>query len=265
MNTKICKICKLEKDLSEFRNSLCKKNNKIYYRGQCKNCEKITNAKRAKHYYLLNKKKANEANKKYREFHKNDERYKNRIKEYGKKYRELNKSIISEKRKQKYKDNIDKEKEYKKRYYYSHQEERKIKDKIYYKKNKEKILDYQKKKRQNDNEYRFKKQIRTMIWNSFNRNGHTKKQKGEEILGCNIDYFYSYLLQTFKDNYGYDWDKVEPVHIDHIKPISLATNEKETIKLCHYTNLQLLKADDNYKKSNKLNWNLPTQVKGGII
>lgn len=31
-------------------------------------------------------------------------------------------------------------------------------------------------------------------------------------------------------------------------------NEKELIKLNHYTNLQLLKSEDNLKKSDKLVW-----------
>lgn len=31
---------------------------------------------------------------------------------------------------------------------------------------------------------------------------------------------------------------------------------KECEKLCHYSNLQLLKAEDNLKKGDKLNWKL---------
>jgi hypothetical protein len=40
-------------------------------------------------------------------------------------------------------------------------------------------------------------------------------------------------------------------HIDHIKPIALATTEEEVIKLNHYTNLQPLWAKDNLKKGAK--------------
>jgi hypothetical protein len=54
MGVKICIKCKQEKDINEFRKSLCKKNNKIYYRCECKECEKNCNKKRAKQYYLLN-------------------------------------------------------------------------------------------------------------------------------------------------------------------------------------------------------------------
>lgn len=87
-----------------------------------------------------------------------------------------------------------------------------------------------------------------------------EKSKSYKILGCDYKFLNNYLLQTFKDNYGYEWDEKEPVHIDHIIPLATAKTEKEIIKLCHYKNLQLLKAKDNLKKGSKLNWILE---KGG--
>lgn len=38
-------------------------------------------------------------------------------------------------------------------------------------------------------------------------------------------------------------------HIDHIKPLNLAKTEEELYKLCHYTNLQPMWAEENLKKS----------------
>ena len=95
-----------------------------------------------------------------------------------------------------------------------------------------------------------------MIYNSFKRTGYTKSRKTEKILGCSIDYFEKYLLKTFEKNYGYKWDGIESIHIDHIKPLKYAQTEEKVLHLCHYTNLQLLKASDNLKKSAKLNWEL---------
>lgn len=71
-----------------------------------------------------------------------------------------------------------------------------------------------------------------------------------------MDYFYNYLLQTFENNYGYEWDGKEPIEIDHILPISKAQTENEVYIYNKYTNMQLLKAKDNRKKHNKIDWKL---------
>lgn len=263
---KLCKICGIEKDIEDFRKSLCKKNNKYYYRSQCNKCEKKANNLRAKKYYLLNKNEINKKNsKRYYEIYKNDSNYLAKRKESSKKYREINKDIISQKRKERYIKNIDAEKKYKKNYCATHQEQIKKANKAYYEKNKGKMLNYQKEKLKNDDKYRIKKQIRTMLWKSFARGNCVKQETSKEILGCNIDEFYIYLLQTFKDNYGYEWDGIEPVHIDHIIPLSTAENKEDIINLCYYKNLQLLKAEDNLKKSNQLNWKLFEYKKEGEI
>ena len=95
-----------------------------------------------------------------------------------------------------------------------------------------------------------------MIATCFKRKKYKKNNKSEKIIGCELEFFINYLLNTFKSNYGYDWNGIEKVSIDHIIPLSIAKNEEDVIKLCHYTNLQLLKTQDNLKKSNKLNWEL---------
>ena len=61
-----------------------------------------------------------------------------------------------------------------------------------------------------------------------------------------------HLYKTFFANYGYEYDGKEDVHIDHIVPLATANTEEEVIKLCHYTNLQLLKAKDNLEKGCKM-------------
>jgi len=53
---------------------------------------------------------------------------------------------------------------------------------------------------------------------------------------------------------GMCWNNMGQWHIDHIIPLSTAITEEDVIRLCHYTNLQPLWAEDNLKKSNKLDW-----------
>ena len=139
-------------------------------------------------------------------------------------------------------------------------ERHKLTSKKWKENNKEKINkyanEYKRTRARTDKVYRLKLQARRMINNSFRRNGHTKKEKSEEILNCSIDYFIKHLLESFENNYGYEWNGVEEVDIDHIIPLSTAKTEEEVIKLCRYTNLQLLKHIDNLKKSNNINWKI---------
>jgi len=48
---------------------------------------------------------------------------------------------------------------------------------------------------------------------------------------------------------GYTYG-VGDLHLDHVVPVSLAETEDEILLLNHYSNLQLLSADENQKKYN---------------
>jgi hypothetical protein len=88
--------------------------------------------------------------------------------------------------------------------------------------------------------------------------GHKKSRKTIEIVGIEYDGLYKHLCESFELNYGIprgyiDW---KDVHIDHIIPLSSANSEEAIYKLCHYRNLQLLYAEDNLEKSNKVDWSV---------
>lgn len=84
------------------------------------------------------------------------------------------------------------------------------------------------------------------------------KQVSATDCGCSMDFLVKYLEQRFEpgmtwDNYGlYGW------HIDHIKPCASfdLTKKSEQKKCCHYTNLQPMWAEDNIRKSDKLDYQL---------
>ena len=240
---KICKICNIEKDVSEYRLKTNKKKNYSYYLNYCKECEKEKNLQYQKMYnsthkeqikkynqkrYEDNKEKILERNTKYNKEHKEKlKEYRDKNKEKSKKYREANKSKI---------------KGYNNKYYVNNKEELLEKEKI-----------YKRNKRKEDDLYKFKEQIRNCINNSFRRKGNRKEASTEEIVGCTINELIEHLLYTFKENYEYEWDGKEKVHIDHICPLNVAKTKEEVISLCNYKNLQLLKEKDNLQKSCKIN------------
>jgi hypothetical protein len=107
-------------------------------------------------------------------------------------------------------------------------------------------------RRSNDNLFYASSRIRNLVLKSIQRMGYTKRSKTKEILGIDFNGFKNHIESKFSD--GMNWDNRHLWHIDHIIPISSAKSEEEVIKLNHYTNLQPLWAEDNYRKGNKLNY-----------
>lgn len=244
METKICSKCGIEKTLDNFRKS------GKYYRGECKECENVRCKKYQREHKEQIKAYQKDYNKKYREEHKEEKRIKD------KDYRKNNKDKIHKYNKEHKEYFKDKQREYRKKYHEKYFEY----DRNYRRNNKDKVKVYQQRdyeRRRNNPVLKLKDQVRNMLVNSFKKKDLRKSEKLEEIVKCDIDFLINHLYQTFKNNYGYEWDEKEPVHIDHIIPLATANNEEEVIKLCHYSNLQLLKAKDNLSKNKSLDWVLP--------
>ena len=83
--------------------------------------------------------------------------------------------------------------------------------------------------------------LRSLIRYSLKRGGYTKRAKTIKILGADFETVQHHLGPV--PTYEY--------HIDHICPVSQAQNEEESLKLCHYTNLRYLSAEENLQKSDK--------------
>ena len=146
--------------------------------------------------------------------------------------------------------NKEKCKEYKSNYRYIY--ENSLKEKVYNKnysiKEDSKLsrLKRHKERYENDNIYRIKRVLKSLIGQSIRCNGYKKESKTVIILGCSIEEFKIYLESKFEywmswENYGkyngeldYGWD------IDHKIPSSSAKTEEKILELNHYTNLQPL-------------------------
>jgi hypothetical protein len=208
---KICNKCNSEKPLIEFPKH---RSSKDGYENTCKECKtaiaKIhyqNNIDKKKQYYLDNKDRYAERDKKYskKEYHL---KHKDKIKEYTLKWREENKDILSEKQKK-------------------------------YNKRRQHIRNAQDvERRKNDPQFRILCATRGRIGQLLKQN---KTNRTTELLGCSLEIFKSHLESQFKpemnwDNYGEIWE------VDHIKPCSsFDLTDIEQQKQCfHYTNTQPL-------------------------
>lgn len=160
-----------------------------------------------------------------------------------------------------YNHNSSKKKEYSRKWYLNNIESIKIKKKQYNIDNRDALIKYKRKyekdRRDNDVIFKLTCNARGCIKDSFKRackGTYKKSEKTESILGCKIPEFIEHLQSLFTngmtlENHG---KCAECWQIDHIIPISSATNEEDIIRLCHYTNLQPLWRDVNIQKSNKI-------------
>ena len=214
-NTKICSVCNLEQDINNFHKN---KNSLDGHKSKCKECRK----------------------------QESKERYLNNI-EYFEKYRKENRDKINGKLTEWRKNNP----EYRRTYYEKNYEKEIGYYKLYHEKNKKNKREYVKNKYKNNVLYSLKLKMNVRLHKVLKRNNLKKNYKFCDILGCSLDDFKLYFESKFTE--GMSWELMgSKIHIDHIIPLSSAKNEEEIYKLCHYTNLQPLWAEENLKKNNKI-------------
>ena len=229
METKICSKCKGEKKVCEFGNSKSSKDGLLSY---CKKC----NNNRGKNYHSENLEKHSDRVKKYYQINIDKERkkrkeWRNNNLDYNKLYYEKNKDKVSLINKSWRDINGEKIKKYR--------ETRKFINNI-----------QAKDRRKNNIIVNLSHRIRSRMSLFVKKLKIKKTNKTFEIVGCSPNFLRNYLENKF--TLGMTWDNQGKWHIDHIIPLSSAKTEEELYKLCHYTNLQPLWAEDNIRKSNKL-------------
>lgn len=161
-----------------------------------------------------------------------------------KQYREDNKERIRNTAAIFRQNNKERIKNYKKKYKQSSyaKEKRKAYNKEYRQRPEVKARQYnlQKEWRNKNPLIRMKRSISRAIRHCFKVKGFSKNSTTQNILGCS----YEQLLLWLGDSPSKEY------HCDHVIPQSLARTEEELYLLNHYTNLQLLSADENMAKNN---------------
>ncbi len=131
----------------------------------------------------------------------------------------------------------------------------------YYLDNKEYILKrtaiYEKNVRSNNINHKITACLRNRIHTALS--GLCKSSSTMSLLGCTIEELKAHLqsiaIVNGYANFNINNYKGSEYHIDHIRPCASFNLKdfKEQRKCFHYTNLQILSADDNLKKSNNIN------------
>ena len=219
-NLKHCKRCNTIKSRDDFDCANAKPSGKMAHCKKCrkeyteKNKERIT--KKGKQYYISNKE---------------------HVKKINKEYYQKNKEIISIRGKDKRKNNKEEIKS------------RRIK---YYQKNKQKISSRLRNRRKTDYLFKMKESIRSRTHSAFKASRWSKNSGNIEMLGCTYEEAFKHIENQFTEGMSWDNHSLFGWHIDHIIPLASAKTEEELIKLCHYTNLQPLWAEENLSKGDKI-------------
>ena len=115
---------------------------------------------------------------------------------------------------------------------------------------------YERERAHTNADFKIRKLLRSRLWKALNTT--TKSKSTMELLGCSIEQLKVHLQQTAINN-GYDDFNIDSYvgleyHIDHIKPCSSFNleNEEEQQNCFHYSNLQILTAEKNLAKSDKV-------------
>lgn len=77
-----------------------------------------------------------------------------------------------------------------------------------------------------------------------------KGSNNEKLFGADRDTVIKHIESKFKE--GMSWSNRASWHIDHVVPLSSATNEAQLYNLAHYTNLSPEWKQVNLKKSSKI-------------
>jgi hypothetical protein len=156
-----------------------------------------------------------------------------------------------EKVKEYYQQNKERIKEYKKKWHQQNKEIVNKRAKEWNKQNNKRRNERERERKKTDTLYKMKVNLRTRTSYAFKNKGYPKNSKTQEMLGVDWEVCKAHIEKQFKK--GMNWDNQGEWHIDHIIPLASANTEQELKKLCHYSNLQPLCAEENLSKNDSIN------------
>lgn len=99
-------------------------------------------------------------------------------------------------------------------------------------------------------EYRLLAALRSRLFVAVNRAGAAKTSRTLDLTGCTLQYLRQYLEAQFQPGMAWTNHTLDGWHVDHITPCSAfdLTDPVQQRQCFHYTNLQPLWSDANYRK-----------------
>ena len=222
------KLVLQRKRVSEWQKNNRDKVNAKQKRWRNNNPDKIKEAR--KRWREDNKDKVNKSKAKYREENRE------RINEYARAWRIKNKEKIKER------ERLTRSKP-----------EYKAKAKEYYEANRDLCLSRTKEWLRNHRKTpmgAMQNRLRVRLWSALNKKGYTKRSRTNDIIGCSWNMLVKHIEKQFTK--GMSWDNRGDWHVDHIIPLSSASDEDELIKLSHFSNLRPMWADENMAKRDRI-------------
>ena len=195
-----------------------------------------------KAYNEVHKEERAAYNKAYREAHQEEirayrETHRQEAKAYHRAYREVHQ---------------EEKKAYTKTWHEVHKKEQAAYRRVYYETHGKELNAYRQARRISDSIYRLIACLRGRVASALRAGGYSKKSSTLDIVGCTLEELKAHLEKQFWS--GMTWENAGEWHVDHIIPLASAKTEGEVLKLCHFSNLQPLWADDNLSKNDRLDW-----------
>jgi hypothetical protein len=252
-NKKICSKCKKELDVICFSKA---KKSPDGLQDKCRKCQKNYHKK----YYRENKVELLQQQKEYTKNHRKEHQKANRkyYHSHKKERRECHRKYYINHRKERaeyYKQHIEERKKYNKNWSKRHRTERNEYQRKHRKEGRKYHRIYRRNKYQTNIHFNIMCRLRARIWLALH--GISKSAHTMELLGCKIEFFLMHLQFTAYFNGYENFNILELLgrkwHLDHIRPCIDFNLEKESEqRICfHWTNLQILSAEDNLRKSDK--------------
>ncbi len=149
-------------------------------------------------------------------------------------------------------------KEYDRISYLRHHEERLRKIRSYYKLHVKQITAQVRERRRTSPYLRLVNRLRSRLRVALK--GIAKADSTFKLVGCSVSELLSHLERQFQS--GMTWENMGKWHVDHIRPCaSFDLTDPEQQRQCfHYTNLQPLWAEDNWRKHAKISQELTVKL-----